>query len=117
VVSPQAASVTAKALGPMPLRTDPVSSTACDRCPYADHAAVNVLEQGVQRRPVAPKAIGPRLYFAWAPETDVGRTPSTISYDEASDGRQGREVDGNWEELARLTWPIWRTFASASLSP
>ena len=47
--------MTAKALEPMPWRTDQVSSTACDRCPYADHAAVNVMQQGVQRRPVAPK--------------------------------------------------------------
>ena len=52
VVSLQAASVTANALEPMPWRTDPVSLTACDRCPYADHAAVNTMQQGVQRRPV-----------------------------------------------------------------
>ena len=50
MVSPQAASVTAKALEPMPWRTDPVSSTACDRCPYVDHAPANVMPQGVQRR-------------------------------------------------------------------
>jgi hypothetical protein len=36
-----------------------VSSTACDRCPYVDHAAVNVMQQGVQRRPVAPKGRRP----------------------------------------------------------
>ena len=50
-----------KALEPMPWRTDQVSSTACDRCPYADHAAVNVMQQGVQRRPVAPKGRRPGL--------------------------------------------------------
>jgi hypothetical protein len=57
MVSLQAASATAKALEPMPWRTDPVSSTACDRCPYADHAAVNTVQQGVQRRqgPDPPK--------------------------------------------------------------
>jgi hypothetical protein len=37
---------------PMPWRTDPVSLTACDRCPYADHAAVDTMQQGVQRRPI-----------------------------------------------------------------
>jgi hypothetical protein len=40
---------------------DPVSSTAYDRCPYADHAAVNVMQQGVQSRPVAPKGRRPGL--------------------------------------------------------
>ena len=39
-----------KALEPMPRRTHPVSSTACDPCPYADYAGVNTMQQGVQRR-------------------------------------------------------------------
>ena len=62
MVSLQAASVKAKALEPMPGRTDPVSSTACDPCPYADHAAVNTMRQGVKRRhgpdPQASDAVG-----------------------------------------------------------
>jgi hypothetical protein len=46
-----------EALEPMPWRTDPVSSIACDLYPYADHAAINTMQQGVQRRhgPDPPK--------------------------------------------------------------
>jgi hypothetical protein len=95
----QAASVTAKALEPMPWRTDPVSSTACDRCPYADHAAVNVMHQGVHRRPVAPKGRRPGLRLASARANcahrriDCRRVDSPYELDNAPPGEEGHVVE------------------------
>jgi hypothetical protein len=98
VVSPQAASVTAKALEPMPWRTDPVSSTACDRCPYADHAAVNVMQQGVQRR-LPRKDADPGCDCASARANcahrriDCRRVDSPYELDNASPGEEGHVVE------------------------